>query len=84
MPALSRRSALALGLAVPAAVTMAACGQGGGGGAAAGGAPVQGGTLTYLEPQTWSTLYPPAGGFYPNGGILNNITDRLQIGRAHV
>ena len=77
MPALSRRSALALGLAVPAAVTMAACGQGGGGGAAAGGAPVQGGTLTYLEPQTWSTLYPPAGGFYPNGGILNNITDRL-------
>src|SRR5699024_2793983 len=35
------------------------------------------GTLTYLEPQTWETLYPPAGGFYPNGGVLNNITDRL-------
>jgi peptide/nickel transport system substrate-binding protein len=77
MHALTRRTALALGLAVPAAVTMAACGQGGNGGADASGEPVQGGTLLYLEPQTWSTLYPPAGGFYPNGGVLNNITDRL-------
>lgn len=34
-------------------------------------------TLTYLEPQTWNTLYPPAAGFYPNGGMLNQITDRL-------
>lgn len=34
-------------------------------------------TLTYLEPQTWTTLYAPSGGFYPNGGILNQITDRL-------
>lgn len=41
------------------------------------GEPQQGGTLTYLEPQTWSTLYPPSAGFYPNGGIVNNITDRL-------
>ncbi|WP_285136611.1 TIGR04028 family ABC transporter substrate-binding protein [Microbacterium sp. lyk4-40-TSB-66] len=39
--------------------------------------PVSGGTLTYLEPQTWTTLYPPSAGFYPNGGIVNNITDRL-------
>lgn len=36
-----------------------------------------GGTLTYLEPQTWSTLYPPSAGFYPNGGLVNNIADRL-------
>lgn len=36
-----------------------------------------GGQLTYLEPQTWNTLYPPSGGFYPNGGVINNITDRL-------
>ncbi len=36
-----------------------------------------GGTLTYLEPQTWGSLYPPSGGFYPNGGLLNNLTDRL-------
>ena len=77
MPALTRRSALALGLAVPAAVTMAACGAASGGSGDAGGEPQQGGTLTYLEPQTWATLYPPAGGFYPNGGVLNNITDRL-------
>jgi peptide/nickel transport system substrate-binding protein len=39
--------------------------------------PQTGGTLTYLEPQTWTTLYPPSAGFYPNGGIVNNITDRL-------
>lgn len=33
--------------------------------------------LTHLEPQTFTTLYPPAAGFYPNGVIVNNITDRL-------
>lgn len=43
----------------------------------AAGEPQTGGTLTYLEPQAWSTLYPPSAGFYPNGGIVNNITDRL-------
>jgi peptide/nickel transport system substrate-binding protein len=78
-PRPTRRTALALGLAVPAAVTMAACGGSGGGSGSgeAAGEPPQGGTLTYLEPQTWSTLYPPAGGFYPNGGVVNNLTDRL-------
>lgn len=40
-------------------------------------APVRGGTLIYLEQQTHTNLYPPAGGFYPNGGILNQITDKL-------
>jgi peptide/nickel transport system substrate-binding protein len=39
--------------------------------------PVQGGTLTYLEQQAHTNLYPPAGGFYPNGGVLNQITDKL-------
>lgn len=39
--------------------------------------PVKGGTLVYLEQQTHTNLYPPAGGFYPNGGILNQITDKL-------
>src|SRR5699024_12488678 len=77
MPALTRRSALALGLAVPAAVTMAASGAASGGSGDAGGEPQQGGTLTYLEPQTWATLYPPAGGSHPNGGVLHNSTDRL-------
>lgn len=36
-----------------------------------------GGTLVYLEQQPHTVLYPPAGGFYPNGGILNQITDKL-------
>ena len=41
------------------------------------GEPVQGGTLVYLEHQAHDTLYPPSAGFYPNGGLVNNITDRL-------
>ncbi len=44
---------------------------------ATGDTPVQGGTLIYLEQQAHTNLYPPAGGFYPNGGILNQITDKL-------
>ncbi len=39
--------------------------------------PVTGGTLIYLEQQAHTNLYPPAGGFYPNSGILNQITDKL-------
>ena len=39
--------------------------------------PAQGGTLVYLEQQAHTNLYPPAGGFYPNGGVLNQITDKL-------
>jgi peptide/nickel transport system substrate-binding protein len=39
--------------------------------------PLTGGTLIYLEAQAHTNLYPPAGGFYPNGGILNQITDKL-------
>lgn len=45
--------------------------------AAAQASPVRGGTLIYLEQQTYTNLYPPAGGFYPNGGVLNQITDKL-------
>ncbi|MEZ2126937.1 MULTISPECIES: TIGR04028 family ABC transporter substrate-binding protein [unclassified Sinorhizobium] len=44
---------------------------------AAADTPVKGGTLVYLEQQAHTNLYPPAGGFYPNGGILNQITDKL-------
>src|SRR5476651_1421288 len=44
---------------------------------AADGTPVQGGTLVYLEQQPHANLYTPAGGFYPNGGVLNQITDKL-------
>ena len=39
--------------------------------------PVTGGELTYLEYQPHTSLYPPAAGFYPNGGLVNNIADRL-------
>lgn len=45
--------------------------------AGADGTPVKGGTLIYLEQQAHTNLYPPAGGFYPNGGVLNQITDKL-------
>ncbi len=47
------------------------------GGAAAQAPVTKGGTLIYLEQQAHTNLYPPAGGFYPNGGILNQITDKL-------
>lgn len=47
------------------------------GNAAAQGAVTKGGTLIYLEQQTHTNLYPPSGGFYPNGGVLNQITDKL-------
>lgn len=33
--------------------------------------------LTYLEPNWFNSLYPPAAGFYPNGGVVNQLTDRL-------
>ncbi|MBD7961636.1 TIGR04028 family ABC transporter substrate-binding protein [Comamonas sp. Sa2CVA6] len=41
------------------------------------GGAAQGGELVYLEQQAHTNLYPPAGGFYPNGGVLNQITDKL-------
>lgn len=45
--------------------------------ATAAGEPIYGGTLVYLEHQAHSTLYPPSAGFYPNGGLANNLFDRL-------
>ncbi|MEV1176474.1 TIGR04028 family ABC transporter substrate-binding protein [Nonomuraea sp. NPDC049784] len=57
---------------------LGACGGGGAAGVAkSGGQPVYGGTLTYLEHQPPTCLYLPAAGFYPNGGLLNQITDKL-------
>jgi peptide/nickel transport system substrate-binding protein len=62
--ALARRAVLAVGAsALLAAPAMAQ--------------PVKGGTLIYLEQQAHTNLYPPAGGFYPNSGVLNQITDKL-------
>ncbi|GAA2190289.1 MULTISPECIES: TIGR04028 family ABC transporter substrate-binding protein [Leucobacter] len=59
-----------------AAMALTGCSANAGGGSGDGAAQ-EGGTLTYLEPQTWNTLYPPAAGFYPNGGVVNQVTDRL-------
>ena len=39
--------------------------------------PVEGGTLIYLDKQVHTNLYSPLAGTYTNGGILNQITDRL-------
>ncbi|MDK8880072.1 TIGR04028 family ABC transporter substrate-binding protein [Corynebacterium sp. MSK008] len=36
-----------------------------------------GDVLTYLESNWFNSLYPPAAGFYPNGGVVNQLTDRL-------
>jgi peptide/nickel transport system substrate-binding protein len=65
--------------ALSLALVLAGCSKSGPEGAAGaqGDAAVQGGTLVYLEQQAHTNLYPPAGGFYPNGGILNQITDKL-------
>ncbi|MFF4775688.1 TIGR04028 family ABC transporter substrate-binding protein [Microtetraspora fusca] len=71
----------------PAVVTVAmlaavglltSCGGSGAGvQATSDGEPVYGGTLTYLEHQPPTCLYLPAAGFYPNGGVLNQLTDKL-------
>jgi peptide/nickel transport system substrate-binding protein len=76
---MTRRSRIALTLVSITAVggMVAGCSSGSSGGDAPSGEPTAGGTLSYLEPQTWNTLYPPAAGFYPNGGIVGNLTDRL-------
>src|SRR5690625_2577025 len=59
--------------ALAAAAMMAACSSS----AASEPAQAEGGTLTYLEFAAHTTLYPPEGGTYQNGGIINNIGDRL-------
>lgn len=75
---LPRTAARAAALATAAALMLAACG-GSGDAADSGGSgePVTGGTPVYLDKGTFTTLYPPQAGFYPNGGLVNNITDRL-------
>jgi peptide/nickel transport system substrate-binding protein len=66
-------------LAVIAVASLTACASGAPAEETASAAtePVTGGTLTYLEHQTYTNLYPPQAGFYPNGGLVNNIAARL-------
>ena len=71
---MNKRRLAWIGAIAAVAIAMTGCSANTSGGSGEAGS---GGTLTYLEPQTWNTLYPPAGGFYPNGGVLNQVTDRL-------
>ncbi len=64
-------------LVAAASLTACASQQPAASGGDAAGEPVTGGTLTYLEYQTYTNLYPPQAGFYPNGGLVNNIAARL-------
>ena len=74
----TRRLALAGTAALAAIALLASCaGQSAATDDTAAGDPVTGGTLTYLEHQTYTNLYPPQAGFYPNGGLVNNIAARL-------
>ncbi|MCD1287198.1 MULTISPECIES: TIGR04028 family ABC transporter substrate-binding protein [unclassified Brevibacterium] len=73
---LGRRNFLSLGLGLGTLITLSACTPTDTA-PLADGQPVKGGVLTYFEPQTWTLLYPPSVGFYPNGGIMNNISARL-------
>ncbi|MFS0732466.1 TIGR04028 family ABC transporter substrate-binding protein [Microbacterium sp. 1P10UB] len=72
-----RAAAGVLAVAVVATLTACASGSAPAGSAAPVGDPVTGGTLTYLEHQAYTNLYPPQAGFYPNGGLVNNLTARL-------
>jgi peptide/nickel transport system substrate-binding protein len=72
----TRRGILGLGLGIGSIALFSACTPTDTS-PLADGTPEQGGVLTYFEPQTWTLLYPPSVGFYPNGGIMNNISARL-------
>ncbi len=72
-----RVAAVALPLVMAAGLVACATSPSTSNAPAAAGDPVAGGTLTYLEHQTYTNLYPPQAGFYPNGGIVTNITARL-------
>lgn len=78
-PAERRGRRTAIVGAVVAALALSACSAGNAAApqASGDGGPVTGGTLTYLEHQAYSSLYPPSAGFYPNGALVNNLTARL-------
>ncbi|WP_426320572.1 TIGR04028 family ABC transporter substrate-binding protein [Microbacterium sp. E-13] len=75
-----RRKARALGASaavLTAGLVLSACAGGSDGASTPSTGPQAGGTLVYLEPNAYTSLYAPAAGFYPNGALVNNIADRL-------
>ncbi|PFG20164.1 TIGR04028 family ABC transporter substrate-binding protein [Serinibacter salmoneus] len=78
------RALITTAAAVAATALLAACGGSDAGASSDGAASAEaagdartGGELLYLEYQPYTTLYPPQSGFYPNGALIANITDRL-------
>ncbi|MFC5928851.1 TIGR04028 family ABC transporter substrate-binding protein [Cryobacterium melibiosiphilum] len=71
------RRLLAAAAGLAGVLLLSACAADGQTATTATGERADGGTLVYLEPDAFTNLYPPAAGFYPNGGVVNNITDRL-------
>ena len=74
------RLTLVAGVALSAAALLSSCAAPAASDSSTGAAasdPVTGGTLTYLEFQAPTCLYLPGTGFYPSGGIVNQITDKL-------
>ena len=76
-PSRLRSTVHATTAALAVAALLSACSGGAPSVAGEAGQPVYGGTLTYLEHQPPTCLYLPAAGFYPNGGVLNQLTDKL-------
>ncbi len=70
-------TAFVIPIAVAALALSGCSGSGSSAGSTGGTAAGTGGTVIYLEHQTFDSLYPPSAGFYPNGGLLNNVLDRL-------
>nr|WP_309248177.1 TIGR04028 family ABC transporter substrate-binding protein [Rothia santali] len=76
---IDRRQLMGLGLGASSLLALSACSPDAGEADAVAETttPRRGGVLIYFEPQTFTTLFPPQAGFYANGGIVNNIADRL-------
>ncbi|WP_072313930.1 TIGR04028 family ABC transporter substrate-binding protein [Agrococcus sp. Marseille-P2731] len=74
----THRHRAALALALASAIALTACSASEASAPQPGSdGPTAGGTLTYLEHQAYTSLYPPSAGFYPNGALVNNLTARL-------
>ncbi|MBO1768627.1 TIGR04028 family ABC transporter substrate-binding protein [Agrococcus sp. TF02-5] len=71
------RAGAVVAVTTASAIALSACSASAASPDASDGGAATGGTLTYLEHQAYTSLYPPAAGFYPNGALVNNVTARL-------